>query len=698
MAAYDALVKLVVKKLYGDSYPVTVGTFNPVTVYHKQANPSISKTVPNLCSIIPDECFKPEVMVCFDFLSTYTLDLPGKPLSEAQRLVPAAVLKNAAARIYGFYKYYFDSTNSYGKKKSKKNNALNIYGESEAKLNEILNIILNYFFMNATVDKSLNQTGTCSLRFSDNSYTSGCKRLQILYDTMSDVLSQLFVPMVPISIWAKGRLYKDYYVPLFTGVITSTEFVNSAGFAEISLRCKDVLELARISQEMVNPALMPQGEIISQSYINIISTPLTGNGHKEIFKTMFKGGGLAYKNTTKKVIAETAKPGQDTKTSLIFSRLGDFKFYDSGDNVDLVNQAMEESCGVHKDQFSISVAIEKISSNHKKSIITWGNDITPYRVFENQNPDTFFSSFESRLSIIQKTAELVYFNFYVDGLGNVHYHPMCMANSFLEYDTRYAVRVSKNHKHMFPHSQVISGEETFSLSKQINVDELITHLVVGGRDNYIGDNKDNSAFLGMIGKATDWVLMRRFGYRRAGVDNPLLNVGKLELPGLNGKKVAYVDYVAYSLLKYMNSELHNAQISMVFRPELRLGLPIFIEPDGDVFYVQSISHSITVNGEATTTVNANFGRKEEASPPDLFSYMVMSEKLYKDPGSAELNATPPVFTTVADLQTWYEQHFSGVGLGMVQYILEMDRIETERLKFMDEQLNSVQSMLNDGRK
>jgi len=148
----------------------------------------------------------------------------------------------------------------------------------------------------------------------------------------------------------------------------------------------------------------------------------------------------------------------------------------------------------------------------------------------------------------------------------------------------------------------------------------------------------------------------------------------------------------------MNSELHNAQISMVFRPELRLGLPIFIEPDGDVFYVQSISHSITVNGEATTTVNANFGRKEEASPPDLFSYMVMSEKLYKDPGSAELNATPPVFTTVADMQKWYEQHFSGVGLGMVDYILEMDRIETERLKFMDEQLNSVQSMLNDGRK
>jgi hypothetical protein len=92
--------------------------------------------------------------------------------------------------------------------------------------------------------------------------------------------------------------------------------------------------------------------------------------------------------------------------------------------------------------------------------------------------------------------------------------------------------------------------------------------------------------------------------------------------------ICFFDVVAYALMHYMNGELYTKQATMVFRPELELASPAFFPDDKTVFYVQSISHNISVGGDATTNINSNFGRKDDEPIVDLYSCMLLSQKLY----------------------------------------------------------------------
>lgn len=58
-----------------------------------------------------------------------------------------------------------------------------------------------------------------------------------------------------------------------------------------------------------------------------------------------------------------------------------------------------------------------------------------------------------------------------------------------------------------------------------------------------------------------------------------------------------------------NMELFSASLTIIGRPEVRLGTSIYIEPKDTVFYIKEISHEITAGGEFKTTLNLIGGRR-----------------------------------------------------------------------------------------
>jgi len=477
---------------------------------------------------------------------------------------------------------------------------------------------------------------------------------------------------------------------MFDGFLTSISPSDSGGGNnQLSLNCRDSLELARISTEMINPSVIQVDEIIKQQHINIFSQPMYGLDHLEIFKTMFLGGKLLYDPEKNKLRPESPTFNRDA--SLNFMSLGNYAESSDNDPSKISPDNLSELySAIHKNDFSIEYALKLTSHKHRPRFVSmWGSGITPYRLFSTTSPQVFTAEFSTRLDIIQNIAQMVYFNFYVDGFGTIHYHPMRMGNEFLYYDIITNAGGSKliKHPHLFPGSQIIGPHETFSKSLRANVEELTTFMRVTGQNPFISSTEPEK--IDLIGSAIDLDKMARFGYRRKSVQNPLFNFNVM-LPGKNGKKVSFMDLVAKSLMQYMNSELYTLQTSIQFRPELQIARPVFTAYDSDIFYCNSLSHTININSDATTNLNANFGRKELEMAPDLFTFILISE------GAFRLNGEIPSLSAQAsdeEIQEYYQRNFSINELQFLEWIDQLDKYQQQFSEYekLKSQQNSTRS-------
>jgi len=452
-------------------------------------------------------------------------------------------------------------------------------------------------------------------------------------------------------VWAKGRLYKDWWFPIFDGYIMSPQVGNAQGFQTITLNCKDTLELARISHEMINPAIIQIEEFRKQTAINIFSQPLFGLDDRTIFNLMFHGGAVIYdpnKESSDRLIKpddpmvqalwknKENKMGQQSQF-LNFTALGNFGKATEESKV-VTPDVLINNKAIHKDMISMDKCVKEVShTTRPRYTSAWGRRITPYRIFNLQAPQVFTSEFSSRLDVIRDVSGMVYNELYVDGYGTVHYHPMRLKNEFLKFHAIYDVKdinnkaVEKKLLHPFLGSQFIGKEEILNDNSILNVEEMVTFLRLFGIHPVIGEAQ--SIKIGLVGSAIDEKYMARFGYRRREIKNMLFNYNPTLQDYGSGKSFKFLDLAAESLLRFANAELYTRSSSIIFRPELDIALPAYYVEDNSVFYVQNISHDITIGDTASTTINANMGRKDYQAPPDLLSFILTSEKMYKTSGS-----------------------------------------------------------------
>lgn len=653
------LVAALLKQYYADTDKDSKLTR---TIGFKRSVPGSS----SLFAVVPDQIYKPRIKVCIDFNHTYADvgedDNLAKLLrtnTKKQRIIPFPTLQEIYKKIVKYNAVFFEYNKVFSSSLhigSSTYDSLMQNITNETFVNEFLNKFINMFVTNVRTDRRINGIGTAVVSLRETSQNKGYKRASLLFDDSQPFDTQLFNPYLPITIFVSGRIYKNYMFPIFSGFLFQINPKNSNGFKSLELNCADMLKLMEYSYENVSPALIQLAELKKNETYNIYSTPFYGVQHLKIFKSIFNGGKILYGEDIEESNLTTSQ--LQTKSSaegtVTFSNLG-FRFVERSDENKFINEEKLDDLPTYLENMHADVmsSLLKTTSYDSKPrcLIYWGDQLTPYRIFNVNTQQIYSSEFSSRLQILQETAARVYYNFYMDVYGNACYHPYRLSNNFLEY---FCISINRSkfsmRQHLFKNCLIIPPEEITDISDMINVDNISTVLILKG----IADvaNTGASELQNLYGTAVDLKNLRRYGYKRKEVQDDLANQNP-EINDSSGKKLKYMDVLAKERLRHDNAEAYTRSVNIILRPELELALPIYFEDSDDVFYIQAISHSINVNEVSTTTVTCNFGRKYKQLPPDMFSFIVTSENLYKTKNTDSISYSEVKDSYQAELDNFY---------------------------------------------
>lgn len=617
-----------------------------------------------LRKVIPDQVYKPEVRIAIDFAHAVRAEKEGEP---AVRVVSEAVLQRFVKNSYNFVMRYFNTIFASGTGAA--DIAAVLREKPPTDSDEIIlfiNDVINYFLTTVSIERSVNSIGVASFKLKGIKNTQSTRgNFRLFFDSMWTILDQLFVPMLPVRIWAKGRLYPDWWFSIYDGYIITTSTSDEQGYVEYTITCRDVLEFARFTVEMTHPGLNPVGEKKERkrSYFQILKKQWYNYDHFSIISLLAAGSdSLLYAPDVPEGFVGTPEAeARDRKFKSMFpaESLADFtpESIISGDfsnpNIDGLTRAYQH-IAIHKDDFGRNKRLEQVrhvftaSSKHagtQRNIIFWGHKITPYRVFQFVSPQFFDSTFSNRLDMMLDVAKRSYFNIYIDGSGNLQYHPMRLNNEFLSVAAMGGKNFNDNAiMRAFPYAQVIGQEEIINTASVFNSENLITYYIISGA-LAVPSKGAGSKQVGLYGTAEIKFLSDKFGYRRFEEENPLFNKQVI----IDGIK--FLDMYAAIRLAFLNAELYTRSTELVFRPELELASPVLYPHEGQVFYVTNITHNITIGGAATTSINTNMGRLDRQPPPDFMSFLYGSELIKEGMDSDDLSA---IFSSVlAQLEKYY---------------------------------------------
>lgn len=659
----DSLLDTIVTNFYSELPTTIIGN----EAIRGKVNPVLGQKE-EVVSVVPDHIYRPRIKVAIDFNHVYTLNLDQAKADElniqnGSRIIPKKTLISLAIDIANYYLVFFETLSIKMDTKSKIQDSMqallqNISSGNDDAINLFLNQFINMFITNINVDRSLNQIGNATVTLRDSTYIKNNVRRSAFFDNAKNYLYQLFSPYLPISIWVNGRIYQDCYFPIYNGFIFTVNPKDSQGYKQLDLICKDMLEFCNISTEMLNPSIIQLTDIKNQNYINIYSKPMYGMSHIQIFKTMFEGGSLAYSedvasiiNTTtddkgttegKNVTENNSSNDQSTSGSSLnisslgffFDRLSEYNDFINGDKNYYTRGYIKQ---IDKNQPILSEIINRTSyTKNNRSLIYWGENLTPFSIFSLQSMRVYSSDFASRFAILQEISGNTFYNFYISAYGDVCFHPLRLSNDYFINELIYKSNNNKINKikHKFSGIYTINKHEILDATTTFNIDVLVTYLVFKGLASV--DNTVSSEPGNLYGIAIDKKLMERYGYRRNEIQKEFLNENPT-IKDSTGKTFKFFDMVATELLKYTNGELQTKTVNIILRPEMELGYPVYFTENDEVYYIQSISHNIAIGGSATTTINCNLGRKSYESPPDLYSYMLTNEYYYRTKNFSDTN-------------------------------------------------------------
>ena len=644
----DPTIDLLAQEVYAGS----VGACGPDFYYQQivKSKAKASTFINGLCNLVPDNVYTPRVTVAVDFSYTYVQKMEFQDEAGAttkldgQRIVSPEVVMNAAKSLLYYYNYYYDYIVTYCGKSLTDSSESDVATWEHTTADEsmlsdetdsvlFINKILNFFLTSINVTRVRNDISTCTLSFRDApQYDIAGKETRLFFKAGLPLLAQLFSPMLPFTVWARGRIYSDFMFPLYTGYITRITHTNDQGFTTFKIDGRDALELARISFENINPSLVQSGQA-NQSDLNFFSKSFYGLDHMDIVRSMFLGGAAIWDEKSNRIMSIEALTSNTVVDGPKIYPIGTFLAADEEPG-NLTPAEVVDNRSVHVDSFSPLLMLGRLRFD--KFICAWGYNLTPFRPFGNASRDVFTSNFSNRLDILKNVAANVYYDFYVDGAGHVHYHPMRLANDFLFYDSFYPSSVPvpggtsgtklNLHAHNFPFSQVVSSEELTSLSATKNIEELKTYCRFEGAPSVEGMEP---TLADIVGSARDDINLVRFGYRYEGKNIPMVNENFSVKDKNSSQPKKILDIIAKVFLDFANGELYSMTASMLFRPELEISLPIYLVDNKEIFYIQSITHTIEIGSNASTVINASFGRWEEEPEVDMLSYMLHTELLDK---------------------------------------------------------------------
>lgn len=183
----------------------------------------------------------------------------------------------------------------------------------------------------------------------------------------------------------------------------------------------------------------------------------------------------------------------------------------------------------------------------------------------------FESTYESKLDIAQRVTEVIGFEFFQDVDGDFVFKP-----PLYNMDTSDS-RVYR-----------IEDIDIISISFEEKEPEVTYMTVKGSQGKNIEFGVDGE--WGHRGQYIDYRLVAKFGWRPADYETAYFNDSKSMF------------FSAVNRMDILNAPANSASVTIPIRPEMRVGYPVYISYLDCYYYCNSFSHSFSVGGECTTSL------------------------------------------------------------------------------------------------
>lgn len=426
--------------------------------------------------------------------------------------------------------------------------------------------------------------------------------------------------MSEVEIYFKGRFPKEDeetgvktypYYPAFWGVIISIVENYSDGMNNISVSCADILRWWQITTVTINPAVIVSANALTkyltvqgikeekqQAYVEknqaVISEKtgrlISPHGNiyagKTIPEILIDLAQISIENiapiinafdqkfdNTDKVGADLKAKAEEIEQELM--KYWEARFNTIGRNLRIFGLKTVEQTGFGETKISLDQE-------------NFGN-VMPYQLNES-SPNEVESVSRSQLEIANELKESIQFEFFTDVNGEIIFKPPF-----------FNLNVITNKNSIINDLDIIDWNFTTAEA------EMVTRIDVSGSWlQTLPGGKDV-----LRGIAIDMQAAKKFGLR----------IQTRNINWLNSKEKCFT--YAQGELNRINALARQGSISIIGRPELRLGYPIYVPSRDAFYYVKGIDHSFSFGSNFRTTLTLTAERKrvlDEDGTPYKWGY------------------------------------------------------------------------------
>lgn len=433
-------------------------------------------------------------------------------------------------------------------------------------------------------------------------------------------------PMQEIEIYFKGRFLDakgaPQYYQVFWGLITDVGVDYSGGQHTLDITCKDILHLWDITRINTRPSLFgaawdttaqtteyatifnhltPHEMILALAWVMMGSLVPPGEGFlpqesEGLTRAVFARENLAatsYWEMRGRAIAKRLRLFGFSGASEGFKKFKDgvagtvTEF--SQDRIDQVVAALEDlypKNGIRRFRSSEEALSRSMWGKSKLKATKLDGSLfdrfQPFNAAGNQT-DANAGEDKSRLELANEIKEVADFEFYMDTNGDIIFKP-----PFYNMDVRTNSPVS-----------IIKDSDILSFSANDNSEAIITRLDVYGQHSTYYENGDRTSQ--PYGSYTDYNMARQFGVKMQTIQRDFLYTYEL--------CTAY----AIAELSRQNAKRFTSNMTIIGRPELRLGFPVYIESMDTFYYVTGINHTYSASGRLETALQLEAARRKHIS-------------------------------------------------------------------------------------
>ena len=434
----------------------------------------------------------------------------------------------------------------------------------------------------------------------------------------------IFQESLYLTIDAKGRYNPNKYYRIFTGSVVTTTYVDNPVDRKVTIECTDLSKLLKFSRFDVHPAFLQSDFTAVQGKATVSASTIRKMGGVEIARTVIP----SIVNDAPTILTDTY-PVNNFKKEMWKHVNKKEKFYRSVPLQSGKNMFGDIDVPIFNYHYSYTITAASYNTdfnNYNPQTVIYGDEnlnktaLTVYEQMFNVSA-LRVSEFKSRADILTEIASLTFFTTYLDGSGNIHFHPyrfdniLDIKNINEDIDPMLAINDAIPPDSYFSHKGVyikdlehpnlykLNFDEIISESYTQSEEDIITNLKVHGEVDfglYSAVRKIDPNYYRVNLAWLDGLKM--YGYRERKITTPAF--------GNNLKAIIFFTIAAFIRIFL---ERKKASFSMPLTPELQVDRPYFVPYKQMMYHIRSITHSYSAGGERssgeyTTTINCFGGR------------------------------------------------------------------------------------------